>query len=73
MSEGNDSIFRPKGGVPMGCPLAGLCFVYALHQAIHATNTTIRDLDRKANILAYMDDMYIMVHPEHLKQTMENI
>ena len=57
----------------MGCPFAALCFVFALHQAIHAANTTIRDLDRKAKILAYMDDIYIMVHPEHLKETMDSL
>jgi hypothetical protein len=57
----------------MGCPLAALCFVYALHQAIHDTNNTMTQMDTKAKILAYMDDMYIMVHPEYLKETMDNI
>ena len=57
----------------MGCPLAALCFVYALHQAIHATNNTMTQMDTKATILAYMDDMYIMVHLEHLKHNLTKI
>ena len=55
----------------MGCPMAALAFVLALHPALNQIQQALRSLDPTAQVTAYMDDITILIHRDHVGRALE--
>ena len=52
-------------GVDQGCPFSPALFATFISGALERVRAGLRFLDESAAVLSYLDDIYIVVFPEH--------
>ena len=64
-TDGTAHPLKATAGVDRGCPLSPLFFALGLAAALESIDRDIRALDPRARVFAYLDDIVVVVGPEH--------
>ena len=68
--DGTHYEIRAERGVDQGCPLSPAVFSMALAQQLDDIQSAVQALDSHARVLAYLDDIYIVVSEDHCAQAL---
>jgi hypothetical protein len=60
-------------GVDQGCPLSPALFAIGIAPALEELRTELRKVDERSHVLSYLDDIYIVITPEHVTKALTQV
>ena len=59
-------MFQRSSGFPQGSPINPMLFCLAIHGCLAELEAQLRQKDPLARVVAYLDDIHILIHPNHM-------
>ena len=63
--------YQRTSGFPQGSPVNPMLFCLALRGALATLESSLQRLDPRARVVAYLDDIHVLIEPQHMMQALE--